>query len=208
MIRVNLLPTQRERRRAAPEGSHLWLLVVTAFVVLEIVTLFFFHQTKEEELAQIQGQVNQLDSQIGAIKALVKDHEEVKKALEELRAREDAIAKLQAGRRGPTAVLLELSRVLSRGKTPTMDPSVATEQVSFNPAWDPRRVWLLKYQEEERNVKIEGRARDGSDVYEIAQRLKLSRFFSDVELLAGKQESDASTKSQVVAFALKVKVHY
>ena len=62
-----------------------------------------------------------LAGKIESIKTLVANHEEIKKALAALRAREDAIAKLQTARSGPTAVLLELAQVLTRDKGPTAD---------------------------------------------------------------------------------------
>ncbi|RLB53352.1 MAG: hypothetical protein DRI90_21260 [Deltaproteobacteria bacterium] len=214
MIRVNLLP-QAAERRSAPEASQAWLLLVMGIVVLEIVGMFFFHQTKEDELAGIVDQVAQVAAQISDIQARVKDHEKIKAALAELRAREDAIAKLQAARAGPTAVLLELSRLLTKGKGPTVVPGELEKKreenplAVYNPSWDSKRVWLMAYDEAERSVRLEGLARDGSDVYEFAQRLKLSRYFDEVTLLPGKQE--AKKKDSVVdlvKFALQVKVKY
>ena len=212
MIRVNLLPHVREQR-AAPEGGQLWLLVIMGLVVLEIVGLFFFHQTKEDELADVKGQATRLTTEIDDIKAVVKDHAKIKQKLAQLRAREEAIAKLQAGRTGPTSVLLELSRVLTPGRGPTIDEATRAEMetnpmATFNPAWDTRRVWLTSFAEAERNVRLEGMARDAGDVYEFAQRLKLSRFFTDIRLLPGKQKQDKDSKVDLVDFALQVKAIY
>jgi len=189
------------------------LLVIMGVVVLEIIVLFFFHQTKEDELADVKSQAARLTTEISDIKAIVKDHAKVKQKLAELRAREEAIAKLQGGRTGPTSVLLELSRVLTAGRGPTIDDATRTEMqhnpmATFNPAWDTRRVWLTTFSEAERNVRLEGRARDAGDVYEFAQRLKLSRFFSNVRLLPGKQETDKTSKVELVDFALQVKAIY
>jgi type IV pilus assembly protein PilN len=189
------------------------MLVIMGAVVLEIVALFFFHQTKEDELADVKGQATRLQSEITDIKAIVKDHAKIKERLAELRAREEAIAKLQAGRTGPTSVLLELSRILTPGRGPTIDDATRAEMqnnplATFNPAWDTRRVWLTSLSEAQRNVRLEGMARDASDVYEFAQRLKLSRFFTNVRLLPGKQESDKDTKVELVDFALQVKAIY
>ena len=212
MIRVNLLPHVRETR-AAPEGSQLWLLGVMGVVVLEIVGLFFYHQTKEDELGEIKTRTAQLQNEINDIKGVVKDHAQVKEKLGVLRAREEAIAKLQGARKGPTAVLMELSHVLTPGKGPTIDEITAAKMklnpmAVFNPAWDTRRLWLTSLVEKERSVRLDGTARDGTDVYEFAQRLKLSRFFSDVTLLPGKQQAEKDTKVDVVTFALQVKAKY
>jgi len=214
LIRVNLLP-QAAERRAAPESSQAWLLLIMGVVVVEIVGMFFFHQTKEDELDALTSQVQLITSQTTKINALVKDHEKIKQALTELRAREDAIARLQAGRSGPTAVLLELSRVLTTGKGPTVDQAALEKKreenplSTYNPSWDSKRVWLLSYGETERSVRLEGIARDGSDVYEFAQRLKLSRYFDAVTLLPGQHEAKSKAAGvDLVKFALQVKVKY
>jgi len=215
VIRVNLLPNASERRSGA-ESSQRWLLLVMAVVVVEIVGLFFFHQTKEDELAGVVNKVDQLTSQVNDINELVKNHAQVKKDLEEMRARQDAITKLNLARKGPTSVLLELSKVLTKGKGPTVDQARLDEirqdnpLAVFNPSWDPHRVWLTGYTEENRVVTIEGLARDGGDVYEFAQRLKLSRFFEEVKLKEGTQDKsgEGKTKLELIKFSLEVKVKY
>ncbi len=185
-------------------------------VVVEIAALFFFHQTKEDELAAVVAQVQKLNNQIENIQALVKDHKKVKDALVVLRAREDAIAKLQTDRKGPTAVLLELSKVLTRGKGPTADPVKLERQKQKNPlaiydvAWDPRRVWLTRYDEGEskRQLYLTGLARDASDVTELAQRLRLSRYFDNVRLEEGGEDPATKDTIKLVKFGLKMKVKY
>jgi len=216
VIRVNLLPNASERRSASSEGAQRWLLLIMAAVVFEIVGLFFFHQTKEDELTGVSQKVEQLSNQVNDINELVKNHAQVKKDLEEMRARQDAITKLNLARKGPTSVLLELSKVLTKGKGPTVEQDRLDQLrqdnplAVFNASWDPRRVWLTSYTEEQRVVTIEGLARDGGDVYEFAQRLKLSRSFEDVKLKEGSQDKsgEGTTRLELIKFALEVKVKY
>jgi type IV pilus assembly protein PilN len=215
VIRVNLLPQKRDARSAAsPQASQKWLLLVVAVIVLEIIGLFLFHQHKIDQLDKQRAQNEQLQSQINDIRKFVANHEEIKKQLVVLRAREDAIAKLQLARSGPTAVLLELAQLLTPGKGPTADPDRLQQLRKdnplsvYNPGWDSRRLWLSKYDEKGRVVTIEGLARDGGDVYELAQRLKLSSYFYDVKLLEGKKEPETTTKVELVKFALELKVRY
>ena len=213
MIRVNLL-TQVREKRAAPGKSQTWLLVIILLIVAEIVGLFFFHQTRTDKLAEATGKNNQLQLQINEITSSVKDHAAVKDALAKLRAREDAMARLVSARRGPTGVLVELSKILTRGKGPSIDREEliqrkkANDADGFNENWDTRRVWLTLYDETDRRVRLEGRARDAVDVYEFAQRLRLSPYFREVQLMPGQRETDADTKVEVVKFALLVKVTY
>ncbi len=214
MIRVNLLPQKRDTRTAKPESSQKWLFAVLGVLVLEIIGLFVFHQHKVEQLNAQKLKNDQLQSQINDIKKFVSNHEDIKKQLVVLRAREDAIAKLQTARSGPTAVLLELAQLLTPGKGPTADPDRLAQLRKenplsvYNPGWDSRRLWLNKYDERGRVVTIDGLARDGNDVYELAQRLKLSSYFYDVKLLEGKKEVEAKTKVELVKFSLELKVRY
>jgi type IV pilus assembly protein PilN len=216
MIRVNLLPQKKRgaSRGGAGQPSQRWLLVVLGVLLLEVAGLFFFHQKKLDELGQQQNKNAQLDAQIQQIKTLVANHEEVKKQLVVLRAREDAIAKLQGARSGPTAVLLEVAQLLTPGKGPTVEADRIQQlrrdnpNLVFNSNWDSRRLWLLSYVEQARTVKIEGVARDGNDVSEFAQRLKLSTYFYEVTLLPGKKEAEKDTKLELVNFALQMKVRY
>ena len=214
MIRVNLLPQKRGVRGAAPQQSQRWLLIVAGILVLEVIALFLFYQRKREELAEQQAKNARIQGQIADINKLVANHEEIKKALVVLRAREEAIAKLQSARSGPTAVLLELAQLLTPGKGPTTDPDrLATlrrenPNLVYFPGWDSRRLWLTSYLESDRTVRFEGLARDGNDVAELAQRLKLSSYFHDVTLLPGKKEPEKNAKLEVVNFALQLKVRY
>jgi type IV pilus assembly protein PilN len=214
VIRVNLLPQKRGARSAAPTSSPRWLLAVLGVLVLEIIVLFIFHKKKLDDLQEQKNQNAQLSGKIEGIKKLVANHEEIKKALVTLRAREDAIAKLQSARSGPTAVLLELGQLLTPGKGPTADPERLAQLrkdnplAVYNPGWDTRRLWITNYVESDRVVKLEGLARDGADVSEFAQRLKLSTYFYDVTLLPGKKEAEKENRLEFVNFALQLKVRY
>ncbi len=214
MIRINLLPQKRGARSAQAQASQRWLLAVMGVIVLQVIALFFFHQLQLEKLDAQLAKNKQIQTEIDDIRKLVANHEEIKKALAVLRAREEAIAKLQAGRTGPTAVLLELAQILTTGKGPTADADRLAQlrkdnpNLVYNPGWDTRRLWLTSYIESERTVRIEGLARDGSDVSELAQRLKLSSYFYDVALLPGKKEPERAGHVELVNFALQMKVRY
>ncbi len=215
MIRINLLPQKRAGRGgAATETSQVWLLVVLGVLLLEALALGLFHQWKGDELTAQNQKNNELQAKITDIKTVVANHQQVKDALAVLRKREDAIAKLQAARSGPTAILLELSRVLTQGRGPTVDQDRLqalkkdNPLAVFSPTWDTRRVWMTIYNESERTVRLEGFARDGNDVSELAQRLRLSVYFYEVTILPGKKEMDKETKLEVIKFALQMKVRY
>ena len=121
MIRVNLLP--QKRRKASSSRGELWLVASLLTVALEIVGCLVLYGQKQDELVQQQDKNKALDAQIKQIKDVSKNHDEVKQKLAALRDREQAIAKLQSARTGPTAMLLEVARLLTPGRGPSVDPN-------------------------------------------------------------------------------------
>jgi type IV pilus assembly protein PilN len=206
MIRINLLA--QKKRSDASDASQAWLAVVMVVVLAEVAALFVLHSFKAEELSVQQRKNAELTSQIDQAKRNVANHEQVKAELELLRARETAIQKLQSGRSGPTAILMELARILTPGRGPSVDPDRLAQLRRdnplsvFNPTWDARRLWLTGYVEAQRKLKIDGKARDGEDVSELARRLNLSSYFYDVNLLPATREND------FVRFSIETKVRY
>lgn len=214
MIRINLLAQKRRVEARRTEAGQGWLIAVGLLFVLELVALFVFHGVKDEERADQQRKNKELEAQIERSRKLVADHPVVQKELGELRAREDAIKQLQSARTGPTAVLLELSRLLTPGRGPTVSPDRLGQVrrdnplAAFNAGWDPRRLWISSFVEQSRKVKVEGMASDGEDVSELARRMNLSEYFANVVLLPGKQEKDKDSGLEVVHFSLEAQVRY
>ncbi len=230
MIRVNLLPNKKQSKRAdfsffsfgggggssssSSEGSQAWLGIVLGVVLVEVLVLLFVYKTKGDQLAKVKNKNLEHTTTINTIQGNISQHEKIKGELKELREREDAIQKLQAARTGPTATLLELSKILSSGRGPTVDRDKLEQLRRDNPSavpnanWDTRRLWLTTYSEKDRVVKVSGLARDGEDVSEFLRRLTLSDFFYDVKLLPATKEIDATTKLELVKFEFSAKVRY
>jgi type IV pilus assembly protein PilM len=214
-VRVNLLAQRKETtRRPASEGSQAWLGVALVCVLLEIVGLFVWHSAMKSDLGKLTNDNAGVLAQIDKIKKDTSEHPAVKAQLAELKDREDAISKLQAARTGPTSVLLELSHILTQGRGPTVDHD-KLEQLKRddptavpNPNWDPRKLWLTKYTELDRSVKIEGLARDGEDIAEFMRRLGVSDLFYDVKPLPVSEASDKDTKINLKQFAVSAKERY
>lgn len=206
MIRINLLPQKRRAERA--EGGQLWLGVLIVLFFAEVAGLFVWYGFKKEEVLTQERQNKELETRITQTKAAVKDHKEIQEKLATLRAREDAIAKLQRARTGPSAVLLELARILTPGRGPSITPEQLDEVRRarpldlFNPNWDVRRVWITNFVENNRELKISGKARDGEDVAELARRMNLSAYFDEIRLMPGGSDDTG------VAFELRAKVRY
>ena len=223
MIRINLMPQKRPmRRRGEAAGadtssggeSQAWLAFVLGAVLLEVIVLLFVYKTKQDQLTQVQKHNQELTANVDAIKREISNHAEIKSQLKELRDREEAIQKLQSARTGPTATMLELSHIMTQGRGPTVDRDKLEQLKRDNPTavpnanWDPRRLWLSNFKEENRTVKLTGLARDGEDVSEFLRRLALSDYFYEVRLLPASKAIDPLTKLELVKFEMSAKVRY
>lgn len=217
MIRVNLLPGKRALRKkgeAAGGESQAWLALVLGAVVLEVLILLFVYNTKQDELTAVRRHNQEIKANIDAIQREIANHPQIKAELNELREREEAIEKLQRARTGPTATMVELSRVLTVGRGPTVDREKLEQlkrdnpTAAPNPNWDPRRLWLTSFKETDRTVRIVGLARDGEDVSEFLRRLSISDYFHEVRLLPAKKDLDQETKLELVRFEMSAKVRY
>lgn len=210
MIRINLLPqTGRQQVSEAGQG---WLIILMVLVAAEVIACLVLYSFKQEELDDWKQKNQTIEGQIKISGQKVANHKEIKQKLEQLRQREEAIAKLQSARTGPTAVLLEVARLLTRGRGPSIDPD-KLERVKndnplamYNPSWDSRRLWLTSFDEKDRTVTLVGVARDGEDVSEVAKRMNLSTYFYDVRLLPAKRRS--GEESDWVGFQLEARVRY
>jgi type IV pilus assembly protein PilN len=223
MIRINLMPQKRPMRRRGEAGggeasaggeSQAWFAFVLGAVLLEVIVLLFVYKTKQDQLTQVQKHNQELTANVDAIKREISNHAEIKSQLKELRDREEAIQKLQSARTGPTATMLELSRIMTQGRGPTVDRDKLEQLKRDNPTavpnanWDPRRLWLSNYKEQDRTVRLTGLARDGEDVSEFLRRLALSDYFYDVRLLPATKAIDPLTKLELLRFEMSAKVRY
>ncbi len=222
MIRINLLPQKKVLRRrgeaeapgASSGESQAWLAFVLGAILLEVIVLLFVYKTKQDQLTKVQKDNTELNANIDNIKREIANHAQIKSQLKELRDREEAIQKLQGARTGPTATMLELARIMTPGRGPTVDRDKLEQLKRDNPSavpnvnWDTRRLWLGQYREQDRVVKLAGLARDGEDVSEFLRRLSLSDYFYDVRLLPAQKQVDQATRLELVKFEMSAKVRY
>ncbi|CAN5729784.1 hypothetical protein BH09MYX1_BH09MYX1_25920 [soil metagenome] len=214
-VRVNLLAQRKDTKKSASvEGGQGWLVAVMGVILLELVVLFFIHKSKTDKLDDINRDNGGIQASIDKIKKDTADHASIQAQLQDLRDREEAVAKLQTSRTGPTSSLLELSKIMTTGRGPTIDRDKIEQLKHDNPAavpnpnWDPRRLWITKYSELDRSVKIEGLARDGEDVAEFLRRMALSDYFYEVKPLPASEITDPTSKLQLKQFAVSAKVRY
>jgi len=214
MIRINLLPGARKQSGGSVGGTQGWIIGYLVAAAIAIVVLIFVYLGKQralnEQLAQnqaLQNDIEELESQSANI-------DQVRAELEQSRQLETVVNDLQRARYGPTTVLMEISRILSAGGGPTVDPQRLEELRRQNPlagvnsSWDPRRLWLSEFVEEDRECTIRGTGKTNEDVAEFLRRLTLSEQFEQVELVKTEGSEDQETGLEVINFELTCMVIY
>ncbi|HEX4382140.1 MAG TPA: PilN domain-containing protein [Myxococcales bacterium] len=211
MIRINLLPVKATKRR---EQGVRQLIVGVVSVSVVLVGIIVFHGTRLSQINEMRADNQSMSRAIAQLKAEIGDYDVVKAQRDELIRQRDAIKRLQANRAGPVWLMRELSDILTKGKGPTFNKEQYEEQLrrdpnaGFNPNWEPKRVWLLSYEEHSHAVKIKGAAKSDEDVAEFLKRLKLSAFFSDVYWQQTQPQMDTRLNVSFVIFDVTCRVNY
>ncbi len=211
MIRINLLPVKSAKRR---EQGQKQLLVGAGWITLVVVGIIVFHSAAESKINDLRTHNQELSTAIAKLKAELTDYDQIKARREELIRKGNAIKRLQANRSGPVWLMRELSDILTKGKGPSFNKDQYEEllrrdpNAAFNTTWDPKRVWLLSYDEKAHQVKIHGAAKSDEDVAEFLKRLKLSAFFSDVYWQQTQPQFDQKLNVAYVTFDVKARVNY
>ena len=211
MIRINLLPVKAAKRR---EQGQRQLLVGAVVFTVALVGVIAFHTTQAAKITEIQTQNQNTSAAIARLKAEIGDYELVKAQRDELIRQRDAIKRLQANRSGPVFLMRELSDILTKGKGPTFNKEQYEEALKrdpsagFNPNWEPKRVWLLSYEEKNHQVKLKGAAKSDEDVAEFLKRMKVSAFFDEVYWQQTQPQFDSKLNVSYVTFDVTCKVNY
>jgi type IV pilus assembly protein PilN len=209
VIRINLLPIRKVKKAEASQREFLYLGVA---ILAAVGGVIFMHLQAANQLEEIRRKNTILQADVARLKKEIGDYDKIRAQREELLRQRKTIQALDAGRTGPVYLLREMSELLSPGKGPTFDRVTYEETLrrdpnaGFNASWDPRRVWLDGYTEDQKQVRLRGAAKSNEDVAEFLKRLNSSVFFSDVNLDSTSQTSGRGIK--YVTFGLSAKVIY
>jgi type IV pilus assembly protein PilN len=209
VIRINLLPIRKVKRAEASQRQFLYMGVAILATVGGVV---FLHLQAAGQLEDNKRRNTILQADVARLKQEIGDYDKIRAQREELLRQRKTIQALDAGRNGPVYLLREMSEILSPGKGPTFDRVSYEETLrrdpnaGFNASWDPRRVWMEGYTEDQMHVRIRGAAKSNEDVAEFLKRLNSSVFFSEVNLDSTTQVSGRGIK--FVSFNLSANVIY
>ncbi|MAQ13238.1 MAG: hypothetical protein CMN30_00360 [Sandaracinus sp.] len=218
MIRVNLLPQAKRQVRTASSpserGTTGWVAAYLGAALVTGIACAVWYVSLGNELEAQRRQNNELQQRIDALRQESASLEEVQAKLQASLALAEVVEQLDAARSGPTRVLMEISNILSTGpgSGPTIDPEKLEEMrrenplAGFNRNWDPRRLSLDSFTEENGQAKVTGSGRTNEDVAEFLRRLALSEVFEEV-LLERTQARDVDG-IELIGFEIATKVVY
>jgi len=219
MIKINLLPQRRAKKRAAsPDESPQHLVYgAIALAAAAVVVVFAIDRPKRARLAELNEANQQLAGDIQSKNRQLEGYAELKKAADEADERYKSIRRLLSAKVVPAHVLHELGEILSANKYPTMTEDMAKRTGSgpdsdpnkrFQADWDASHVWLNGFTDTAGVFKLEGGAQSENDVAQLAKRLAASVYFLDVAPAGGERVADAQSSTSYYKFTITGKVVY
>ena len=212
MIRINLLP-EAKRQASTGGGTQIWGVIYVLATFAWAVVLLLVYLNNKDRLTEQTLKNTELQSQIDRAKGQSESIGEIESALAKSRQLEEVVTALQSARQGPARMLMELSRILSEGGGPTVNPDVLDTMrrdnplAVYNPGWDIRRLWLTSFTESQRKCEIAGIGKTNEDVAEFLRRLTISELFDKVTLKETGSKTDKGGLP-VVTFSLSCEVAY
>src|SRR4051812_46367822 len=113
MIRINLLPVKKAKKRATGQRQ---ALLMAAALAVEVVAVVVFHMGESWKVDDKTRRNADAQATIAHLKQEVGDYDAVKAERDVLLQQRDAIQKLQSGRSGPVYVFRELSEIMTKDK--------------------------------------------------------------------------------------------
>jgi type IV pilus assembly protein PilN len=157
MVRINLLPVKRSKKRDAATRE---LAIGGAVVGTLIVFLYVWYAIMDSKISTQQELIARTEAEIRRIEQDIVKVDEFKKKKRELEQKLEVIDDLKAKKTGPVKLLDELAQNM------------------------PKRVWLTSFEEKGGSMLIEGGAADNDELSDFLTYLtKRTHYFSGVSLL-------------------------
>jgi len=171
MIKINLLPTKKTRKR----GSIQQQMIIFAVVLAALgIMLYSVYSAEAEKVAKLEQQKSQAQAEMTRLEGIIGDINSIQEKKAELKTKLDIIEMLKKQKIGPVRILDEISTII------------------------PKRVWLESLNQVEDMLHFSGMATDHKEVAILMKNLESSPFFSNVELIYIKQVADKEGNGALV----------
>jgi type IV pilus assembly protein PilN len=211
MIKINLLAQRKVKR--ADKGQQTVALGFLIILLAGALVFLLIHRPLNNEIDRLKSTNKKLAQQNADKKKQLEGLKELEAAVEALNKRKAAIESLNGARATPADLLYELSKVMTPGKSPTMTKEMA-KRVEEDPhrkltaEWDPKHVWITKFEEKGGKFKLNGGAQSDGDMTQLAKRLEASVYFGRVVPEGGKEKEEGASGVTYYDFTITGKVVY
>ncbi|MDA8168148.1 MAG: PilN domain-containing protein [Nitrospiraceae bacterium] len=178
MIRINLLPLRKKKKKPTPVPGFLVASVI--LLVLSLVTTFYFNYFMKSKIASLDAQKAQNGQKIAMLQSKLKEVKNFETLNKKFSDRKKIIEELKKDQVLPVKLLDEISMRLTDG------------------------VWLQDLSITSDSISMSGTGYTNDDVVTFVQNLKASPFFTDVYLNGTSKSS--SDGISVYNFSLTMKV--
>ena len=209
MIRINLLAAEK-RLKARQSGSRSsWGAVFAVVLVLEVLGLYYWGETKVELLEIKNKNLKQVESELAEIKVLQKQQEELQGKIEEEQIQADILARLKNGREGASNLLLYMAYMLTKPPLENRDERVVQEQLGWTTGWDTERAWFTGLKNSGKGgIAISGEALTHKDTDEVLKRLRSPVYLQHLRLVHSTRNKTKDNRSSTISFKFEAFVNY
>ncbi len=157
MIKINLLPVKRSKKRDAATRE---LAIGGSIAAVVLIGLYTWYAVMDSKLSTVTESVNKSRADIARIEQDIVKVDEFKKKKRELEQKLSVIEELKAKKTGPVKLLDELATSM------------------------PKRVWITSFEEKNGVMIMEGGAADNDELSEfLSYMTKRTKFFTGVTLI-------------------------
>jgi hypothetical protein len=210
MIRINLLApaeSKKKKRQISASGSYGAILILV--LVLEILGLYYWGDSKTAALADKTQAVQKAESEIKKFTDLKKQQQDLETKISQEEQQTEIFMKLKSGRVGPGNMLLYLSYILTRPPLENRDERVIQEQLGWNTGWDTDRAWFTEVKRSGSGVEILGKALSHRDTDEVLKRLRCSIYLQNLQLVKSTQaKTDKKRNFAIINFSFKADLNF
>ena len=203
MIRVNLLPIKKARRRSAARTQ---LIIFALLIVAEIGVFVVWHMAESGRLEDLEQEVSRNQREVKEAEKAVKSAKVLEQKAKDLEQQVEILEQLEKKRTGPVRVLDEVQAMLSPPRNE--EDRHAQSRKNWNVEWDTRRLWLGNFSEQNGQFELTGSAVNADDVAEFLERLTSAKHFYDVQLDFVRASGKNRTETRLVEFRVTGKLSY
>lgn len=177
MIRVNLLPIKKARRRSAARNQ---LLLFAALILVELAVCTVIYLSVSNRLESLKAELNRNQQLVQQAEEAEADAIALDERQQKLAQQLEVLQDLEGARTGPVRMLDELQAMLSPPRS--TEEGYAQARRNWNTEWDTRRLWVQSLKESGEGFEMTGYAVNADDVAEFLQRLTTANYVFDIQL--------------------------